>query len=190
MPFAAVKSTTTQPIPVFQKIYETVQGGFQLDETVLPAGTLIKAGTLMGVDEATRKGMPWKGGVLQTAALNTDVTYRFLKGSNLAVGQTINLPGGTPRAITAIDVSNANYDQITVGTTIGVAAAIGIGAFVNDNGNNKPFGLLLNDTEVPVSGQSETFSVVPRGTVYDRRIPPIPASLKALIPSILFSQSF
>jgi hypothetical protein len=176
-------------IPIFQRIDTAAQGGFTLDETVLPAGTVIPAGTVMGFDEATRKAQPFKGGVLQAAALNTDVNYRVLKGSNVAVGQTVNLPGGTARAITVVDKTNAAYDQFTVATTIGVAAAAGIAAFVSDNGFNKIKGLLKNEVTIPVSGQ-EFVTILFEGVVYHRRIPPVAASIQAQLPRMTFSESF
>lgn len=178
---------TTSGIPIFQNVIETAQGGFTLNDGSLVAGTIIPAGTVVGYDESTRIAVIAKGGVLQNAALNSDVTYRILKGSNAAIGQSVNLPGGTARAITAIDVSNANYDLITVGTTIGVAAAVGVGLFVSDNGINAVKGLLWHDHEY---ASGEDIAVVLRGTVYENRIPPVPASIKALIPVIIFSKSF
>lgn len=174
----------------FQLIKETAQGGFTLDESVLPAGTVIPAGTAIGFDESTRKAKPLKGGVLQANATDAATTYKVLKGSNLAVGMTVNLTGGTQRAITAIDKSNADYDEFTVGTTIGVAASAGAQVFVNDDGYTKAKGLLMNDAEVPASGFTETVSVVIDGTVFSRRIAPISAAVKALMPNIIFSESY
>jgi hypothetical protein len=185
---AIVKTSLNAGIPIFQKIIETAQGGFTLSEPTLPVGTTVPAGTVIGYDESTRLAVVAKFGVLQAAALNSDVTYKVLKGSNLAIGMSINLPGGTARAITAIDVSNANYDLLTVGTTIGVAAAAGIGAFVSDAGYNAGLkGLLMHDHDVAVG---EDVALVLRGTVYANRIAPVPASIQALIPTIIFSKSY
>ena len=190
MSFEFKKETASSGIPIFQKEFETAQGGFTLDESVLAAGVTIPAGTVMGFDESTRKAKPFKGGVLQANATNTATTYRILKGSNATVGMSINLTGGTAQAITAIDTSNASYDQLTVGTTIGVAGTAGDVMFVNDDGYTKAKGLLRNDVVVPASGTTETVSVVVRGTVYHRRIAPVAASVKALMPNILFSESY
>lgn len=190
MPLGAVKETATQGVEAFQLVLETAQGGFTLDETVLAAGTTVKAGTVVGFDETTRLAKIGKIAVLQANATNTATTYRVLKGHTLAVGQTFNLTGGTPRAITAIDTANASYDEITVGTTIGVAGTAGDAAFVVDDGYSKAKGLLQHAVVIPPSGQQEQVAVVIRGTVYDRRIPPVPASVKALMPNIIFSQSY
>ena len=184
------KETATKNVEVFQLIMETAQGGFTLDETVLAAGATVRAGTVIGFDEATRKAKVGKIGVLQAAALNTATTYRVLKGHNLAVGMTVNLAGGTARALTAVNTADPNYDEFTVGTTIGVAAAAGDSLFVVDDGFNKAKGLLMEDLLIPASGLVETLSVVIRGTVYERRIPPVAAAVKALMPNIIFSQSF
>lgn len=184
------KETASYPVEAFQSIKETAQGGFMLDETVLAVGTTIPAGTVIGFDEATRKAKPLKGAVLQASVLNSATTYPVLKGHNLAVGMSINLTGGTARAITAIDDSNADYDTVTVGTTIGVAANAGAQVFVNDNGYTKAKGLLMNAVEVPASGYTESVAVVIDGTVYHRRIPPVSDTVKALMPNIIFSESF
>jgi len=182
--------TASQSVEVFQVVHETAQGGFTLDETVLAAGTTIPAGTVIGFDEATRKAKAGKLGVLQANATDSATAYRVTKGHNLAVGQSINLTGGTARAITAIDDSDPDYDELTVGTTIGVAGTAGDAVFVVDDGYSKAKGLLMNEVVVPASGLVETVSVVIRGTVYERRIGPVPASVKALMPNIIFSQSF
>lgn len=42
-------------IPVFQAVNHTLRGGATLDATGLTAGAILKAGTPMSVDEATRK---------------------------------------------------------------------------------------------------------------------------------------
>lgn len=56
MGFIGTSSTTVNGgIPVFQKIIETAQGGFTLDrEDTTPAGTIVKAGTPVTFNEATR----------------------------------------------------------------------------------------------------------------------------------------
>jgi hypothetical protein len=189
--FGIVRESAPGQIPIFQRDFETAQGGFTLDETVLPVGSVIKAGTVMGYDEATRLAKPFKGAVLQAAAGNTATTYRVLKGHNLAAGQTINTTGGTARAITTIVTTNPAYDEVTVGTTIGVAVDPGDQFYVNDTGYTAELkGLLRNDVEVRAAGLTETLSVVIRGTVYERRIAPVSDELKAQMPTIIFSQSF
>lgn len=182
-----VLTTTTSGIPIFQEILTTAQGGFTLDDSALTVGSTIKAGTAIGIDEATRKVKVAKSAVLQASATNVATTYRVLKGHNLVVGMTVNLPGGTGRAITVIDPSNPSYDEFTVGTTIGVAANAGIMLAVADIGTTAPNGLLLEDVLVDTNAE---ISVVTRGVVYHRRIPPVAAATKLLMPNIIFSESY
>jgi hypothetical protein len=189
--FGVKRETATGQIPIFQAQFETAQGGFTLDESVVAAGAIIKAGTVIAYDEATRKAKPFKGAVLQAAVTNVATSYPVLKGHNLAIGMTVNLPGGTARAITGIVTTDPNFDTIQVATTIGVAANAGIGLSVTDTGSTGTvLGLLRNDVEMPAAGITATLSVVIRGTVYERRIPPVSAAQKALMPTMIFSQSF
>lgn len=184
-----VLTTGTSGIPVFQYVEESASGGFVLDDTAIASGVTIKAGTVIGFDESTRKAKVAKMGVLQASATNVATTYQVLKGHILAVGMSVNLPGGTARAITVIDTSNASYDTLTVGTTIGVAAAAGIMIAVSDIATTAPNGLLLFDVDQD-SVQHVEIAVLLRCTVYHRRIPQVPASIKALLPNVIFSESF
>lgn len=174
-------------VPVYAHVHETAQGGFTLSDTAIADSTELKAGTVIGFDEATRKAKVCKVAVAQATALDSATTYRVKKGHLLKVGSTINATGGTARAITAIDTSNASYDTLTVGTTLGVAIAVGDDIYIDDAGFTGVKGLLFEDTTVV--GETE-ISVVLRGTVYERRINPIPAVQKAELPHIIFSQSF
>ena len=189
MSFGIVKESASSGIPVFQKDIETVQGGFTLDETGFPAGTVIPKGSVMGYDESTRKAKVLKGAVLQASVTNTATAYPVLKGHNLLVGNTINLPGGTARAITTIDRTNPSFDTVNVGTTIGAAAAAGIDIAIADAGQTGSKGFLRNDILI-TAGVVRTLSIVIRGTVYERRIPPVSAAVKAQVPTMIFSQSY
>lgn len=68
-----------------------------------------------------------KVAILTAAATATATTYNVQKGHNFKVGDFIMLKeGGKAYAITAIDTTtNSTNDVITVGTTLGVAGAIG-----------------------------------------------------------------
>ena len=182
-----VLTSTTSGIPIFQEILTTAQGGFTLDDSALTSGSTIKAGTAIGIDEATRKVKVAKSAVLYASATNVATTYQVLKGHNLVVGHSVNLPGGTARAITVIDTSNADYDVLTVGTTIGIAANAGIMIAVADIGTTAPNGLLLDETVVDTNTE---ITVVTRGVVYHRRIPPVAAASKLLMPNMIFSESY
>lgn len=173
------------------------QGGFALVKGTLAEGFVIPAGNPGVADEALRTFTPLSVGSLQASATNTAVTYRINKGSALKVGDNLAAaPGGAAYPITAIDTSNAAYDTVTVGTTLGVVLAAGAFVFASTatGATAAAFpainGLLYEEEEI-VSGISQAVSVVIRGTVYARRIP-YSAGLAALsgLDEITFSQSY
>lgn len=182
------KETASYGVPIFQTVLETAQGGFTLDDSGVTAGATVKAGTVISYDETTRKAKVAKTATMQAAATNTATEYRVLKGHNLKVGDSIKVEdGGTARAITSIVTTDANYDAVNVGTTIGTAADIGDALLVDDTGYSAPKGLLYFDIE---AGTNTEVAVVTRGTVYENRINSVPAVVKAKIPNIIFSKSF
>lgn len=182
-----VSTSAALGIPVYQKILEVAQGGFTLDDSVFANGDIIPIGTVIGYDESTRKAKVAKMGVLQANATNSATSYQVHKRHNLAVGMSIILAGGTARAITAIDTSNASYDAVSVGTTIGVAGTAGDAIYVSDIGVTAPKGTLLEELVVDTNA---TLSVVIRGTLYHRRIKQVPASVQAKLPNLIFSESY
>lgn len=188
------RSFSTGDIPVFQgtgKDIQHAQGGFLLDSTGLAAGFVIKAGTPMSFDEATRIAKPLTAGVVIEAAGAAATDYKVLKNSAFKVGDNFAaVTGGKAYPITAINTSNADYDVITVGTTIGAVVAGGFVFASSTTGvSNSAFsvkGLLYRDTVV---GVDDSVSVVIRGTVYARRVP-YSANLETALPHIIYSQSF
>lgn len=188
-----------QQIPIWQGIgkdISIVQGGFLLASTGLAKGTVIKAGTPFVYDEVQRNATMVGGGVLQAAATNTDTTYKVEKGHTLKVGDYLALTAGSKAyAITTIDTTNADYDTLTVGTTLGAAAAVGANVFASTATGATAAaypavnGLLYSD--VVVAGNNSV-SIVNRGIVYARRIPfAYSTALAALsgLSKIIFSQS-
>lgn len=191
-----VKESAVVGVPVFQKVNETAQGGFRLDVSLLIAGAIIAAGTPIAYDESTCIAKVVKSGVAYAAALNTDTTYQVKKGHNFLVGDYLALTVGSKAyAITAIDTSNADYDVLTTGTTLGAAVAIGDVFFQSSATGASaaayspaPRGLLYQDTTVETGAD---VAVVIDGTVYERRIPNgIHSAVKTALPKIFFSQSF
>lgn len=190
------KVVGTGSIPVFQgygKDLSLAQGGFGLDITGLPAGVIIPAGTPMIFDEATRLAKPLVNSKIYEAAGNTDVAYKVTKGSLFAIGDYFSaVKGGKAYAITAIDTTNAAYDLITVGTTLGVVIAVGATVFESTatgaSASALPAigGLLYSDTVVEAG---ETVSVAIKATVYARRVP-YTADIAAALPHIIYSQSY
>jgi hypothetical protein len=187
-------------IPVWQglgKDIQLLQGGVLLDTTTLPKDTVIPAGTPLIVNESARTATILPSGVLYANAGGTDTTYQVKKGHTLKVGDyfATGAAGGKAYAITAIDTSNADYDVITVGTTIGAATAgdlmygstaTGATASAYPAAN----ALLYADTVVGEQGVDEEVSAVIRGTVYARRVP-YNATIAAItgLSKIIYSQS-
>jgi len=183
------KTTISTGTPVYQKVIELAQGGFTLNDSAFAAGESIPAGAAIGFDESTRIAKVAKMAVVYENAANNVTVYKVKKGHLLKVGQNVKTGAGTAYAITAIDKTNANYDTITVGTTLGIAVVVGDAIFVSDAGYSGVKGLLYQDAEVDANGIASV-SVVLRGTVYDRRITPVATSVKTTLSQIIFSQSY
>lgn len=188
-----IKSSTGR-IPVFGPNAETAHGGFLLVTTGLVAGSVLRAGNPLVLDEAARTATPLHTGVMQANAAGSATAYRVTKGSGLAVGDYLatGATGAKAYAITAIDTSNAAYDEITVGTTIGAATAgdlVFASTATGATASALPAinGLLYEETVV---GSGVSVSAVIRGTVWARRIP-YNAAIAALagLKHIIFSQS-
>ncbi|WP_256013116.1 hypothetical protein [Desertivirga xinjiangensis] len=190
------RAYSTGDIPVFQgtgKDIQLAQGGFLLDITGLTAGSIIKAGHPMIFDESTRKAKPLATGVIYENAGASATDYKVVKGTHtLKVGDNFAAkPSDKAYPITAINTSNADYDLISVGTTIGaVTAGALVFASSATGASNSSFGGVngLNYREVKV-GDGESVSIVIRGTVYARRVP-YSAELAAALPRMIYSQSY
>jgi hypothetical protein len=193
-----VRTLNSTNIPVWQggtDDISLVQGGFALVTTGLPVGSLLRAGTPLAYDETARTATILKGGFLYATAGATDTVYKLVKNSPFVVGDFIALGaiGGKAFAITAIDTTNAAYDNVTVGTTIGAgnagdavwqSTATGATASALPAGLN---GLLYEDTFTAVG---ISVSAVFRGTIYARRVV-YTTSIAAIaaLSKIVYSQS-
>lgn len=198
MSLQPVRTIGAGDIEVWQNVFETALGGFTLDTTgltTLASGSVLKAGLPFGFDESTRKARCIKVATLYANATNSATTYQVLKGHNAIVGEYFGYTvGGAAYAITVIDTSNAAYDVLTVGTTLGVAITAGNVLFQSSATGASaaalivtPRGALKEDTD-PLA--NETLSVVIRGTLYHRRVPTWPSAVKTALPSILLSESY
>lgn len=144
-------------------------------------------------------------GTLDLSTAVTDVTGTFagggddelikvVKGHLFVVGEYIGKTiGGKAYAIASIDKTNADYDVFTMATAI-EAVSEGDALFQSSASGSTacayivtPKGLLHNDT---TATGGEQCGVVLRGTVYSRRIPASTAAIKALLPNIVFSESY
>jgi hypothetical protein len=199
MAMKITRTLGTGGIPIWQgdgDDIEVAQGGFALNATGLATDTVIPAGTPLVFDEAARTASFVGGGTLQAAATGNPTTYRVNKNHTLKVGDNFatGAVGGPSYPITAIDTSNAAYDAVTVGTTIG-NAAIGANVYASSatgaTASAYPAvnGLLYDDT---LGNAGESVTPVIRGRVYARRIPyAYSTALAALtgLKGIYFSQS-
>lgn len=198
MSLNVVKTTAGGSIPIFQKVDQLAQGGFALDVTGLVSGSVIKKGTPLYFDEATRKAVVVKTAIVQADATDSATAIRVIKGHSLAVADIVGAESdGAKDAITAITTTESAYDQITVGTTLGVALTAGdvifqaAGTAASSGAALKatPNGMLYEDVTVDSNVQ---LGAVIRGTVYKRRIPNGVHALvqAALEDNIIFSNSF
>lgn len=191
----------TGSIPVWQgtnKDIQLAQGGFALDVTGLVPGDVLKPGTPLVYNEATRQATVLHVGTITAVAGGTATSYQIAKGSTFKVGDNFatGATGGKAYPITAIDKSNSDYDTVTVGTSIG-AAAVGDLVYASTatgaTASALPAinGLLYEETEVFPAGLRNSVSAVIRGTVYARRIP-YSAAIASLtgLKFIIFSQSY
>lgn len=190
-----VKETVNSGIPIWQTAHSpvTAQGGFTLDTTGLTAGEVIKGGSVIDFNESTRIAKVVKSATLTANAANNATTYQVKKGHNFKVGDNLAAAtGGAAYAITGINTTNSEYDVLTVGTTLGVALTAGTAVFQSSaTGATAAAGTARGlSYEDYLVAENMDISVVIAGVVYERRIPGVPATLKAMIPTIIFSQSF
>jgi hypothetical protein len=193
------KSNYSAVLEVFQKVYEDVVGGLNIDVTELKSTTLfVPKGTIVSINEATRRANVVKTAELQATAANDATDYRVKKNHEFKVGDFFaGAVGAKAFAITAITTSVAEYDTITLGTTLGVEHAAGVIMFqaaAQSLNNTSAYkytagGVVKNTIKVE---KNNGVSVVTRGTVYERRLPyVVSAAMKtALTTRILFSQSY
>jgi hypothetical protein len=185
----------TSDIVVFQgygKDIQLLQGGCGLDITGLTVGTYIPKGTPLVYSEATRLAKPLAVAVIYENAAAGATAYKIFKGSRLLVGANFAaVPNGAAYAITSIITTNANYDTVNVGTTIGALSVNDLTFGSSTTGaNNASFGgvngLLYDDVKVE---SGKTLSVVIRCTVYARRVPYSAGLEAAMGPRFVYSQS-
>lgn len=110
-------------------------------------------------------------------------TYKIYKGSHLKVGDTVT-NGSTSYAITAMGKSNALYDTISVGTTLGAATKDTTILVV---GSNTVVGLVTGHHEVLESGKNLEAGVGVIGTVKEGNLKqPLTSTMKSALKGIVF----
>ena len=115
--------------PVIEELcrFETVfrhSGGFNLYDSSLPEGYLIPVLAPIAVDFTTRKVKVVKNATIVEAANATATQYKIAKSSLVGVGMFLGT-GAKGAQVTAVDKTNADYDLVTVGATIGAAVTVG-----------------------------------------------------------------
>ncbi len=181
-------------IPIWQsKNTQVAQGGFTLIDSVFKTeGEIVPAGIPICFDESTRKAVVGKYAIAHATATNSATTYKVKKNHRLAVGLSVSIAGAAAaKAITSITSEDEDYDEIELEATLGKAVGVGDAIFIEETNYSplEPKGLLYADVEIDSNGVAD-IAVVIRGTVYERRILPVPEAVKAKLPLIVFSQSY
>lgn len=152
----------------------------------LPVGAVVAAGTPVYLDKA--------GGKL--VAINTfeiaddasaGATDYVINGDVLPqIGSSLKIDGGGDAVeVTGVAENTDGSINITVGATLG---ALDAGVVLVEDLEAEPNGLLWHDIVKEEGDFMATGAVVDRGRIYEDRINPIPATFKALLPSIKFEK--
>ncbi len=132
---------------------------------------------------------------LTAEAANDATAYVVLKGHNFKVGEFIALKeGGKAYVITAIatNASDATSDDITVGTTLGLVAAVGDFVYqaaaqsTSTTSALKYTPIALVGESYDVDGSNLLVNACTFGQVKEANIPPIGSVIKAKLSHILF----
>ncbi len=186
------KESARAGIPIWQsKNTQVAQGGYLLHDSAFgTAGTVIPAGIPIGFDDTTRKAKVGKFAVMQASATASATDYKVIKGHRLKVGMALTCGTASgSQNITEINTTHQDYDVVKLSATLGVAFSVGDALYVNDEGYTQLKGLLYEDVVIDSNGVAD-IAVVLRGTVYARRIVPVPEAIQAKLPLIIFSQSY
>lgn len=190
-----VKESTEyqNPLVIVNSIEDKVGGGTVAKADLVSTDEL-KPGAVVGEDATGLLHVVKTLKVIE-AATNTATSCKVAKGHEVKVGDVIsnNKFAGASVAVTAINTSNADYDTITVGATIGAvlnigdvlvqanaAAAAGAGIY-----KHTPIGITIAAVDLTVANQST--GVMVRGTVKESLMPyPVNAGIKEKLSLIRF----
>lgn len=174
---------------VFQSKIEVIPGGVTVAVKDLTQKR-VGAGTPIGKDTNGLYHVV-KTAKMQAAAASTDTDYKVLKGHNFKVGDYLAY-GAKGYAITAIDQSNADYDKLTVGTTLG---AVAVNEILFEGNKSASSGVtfkytpeaLVGETFDVIENDNHTPAAVVRGSVVEANIgAPINAAIKTSLSLIRF----
>ena len=155
---------------------------------------VLHEGTPVGKDENGLYHVV-KVAVLTDDATNSATTYTVKKGHNFKVGDVLMLaPGGAAYAITAIATNSGDgsKDDLTVGTTLGVAAKAGDSLYLAAEAGAS--GAAFKYAPVALVGESYDVDALSNhivnawtiGQIRESNIPPIGAEVKAKLTGIQF----
>ena len=132
------RSADTRVIKAIAHRVADIPGGVTVSVADL-GGTALKEGTPIAYAVADGLYHVSKTALVVTAATNVAVTYEVAKGTHFKVGDRFAVEGANGQLITAIDkTTNTDKDVITVGTTLGIAVAVGAVAFESAGANQLP----------------------------------------------------
>lgn len=153
---------------------------------------VLHEGTPVGKDENGLYHVV-KVAVLADDATNSATTYTVKKGHNFKVGDVLMLASGKAAyAITAIATNSATKDDLTVGTTLGVAAKAGDSLYLAAKAGAS--GAAFKYAPVALVGESYDVDALSNhivnawtiGQIRESNIPPIGAEVKAKLTGIQF----
>lgn len=178
------------PLPFLTKLEDWI-GGICIETTELTQDDL-PAGTPVGKDTNGLFHVV-KQAVMQASATDSATAYKVEKGHNFKVDDFItDLLAGAAYAITSIVTTNADYDTINIGTTLGVALDAGDVLFealaesASDSAfKYTPVGLTGHPIDI-VADSNPTVDCIIRGTVNTTVAPAYNASVKAALPLFIF----
>lgn len=174
---------------VWKKILEVFDGGFTLETDGFVDGAVLPEGSLLKINEATRKATPVKTAV--TGKTGTAKNLYVVQGHHFQVGDYV-ITGATGAVIKSISPTG-ELDHIVTATGIGATAtgAIVLNSATGGTGvafKTAPNAISLFDTKIEAGA---SVAAVRRGTAYSRRIQAHTAGLVSTIPAtIQLSDSF
>lgn len=156
---------------------------------------VLHEGTPVGKDENGLYHVVKVAVLTDDATKNSATTYTVKKGHNFKVGDVLMLaPGGAAYAITAIATNSGDgsKDDLTVGTTLGVAAKAGDSLYLAAKAGAS--GAAFKYAPVALVGESYDVDALSNhivnawtiGQIRESNIPPIGAEVKAKLTGIQF----
>ena len=151
----------------FETVYR-LSGGFNLEDANVPDGTFIPSLAPLCVDFSTRKAVVVKNVCVHTAIAAADTTAKIKKGSLAYVGMFLG-NGSKGGQVSAIDKSNAAYDEVTFAAAFGGTAAVGDilfeasavgGTTVKKKANVLNYAKVKKEAGATVTGIGQAFEII------------------------------